>query len=117
MAATETEPTIYPAQNELVGLAVVVRRDWTAAQVSGAIIDAKTCGRTWAQVLVGMARLMVDPGAKPSELVPPAPDPQRANRPTRPVPAAAHADELEQARIDCERATAAHKAAMRGDDS
>lgn len=113
----DTEPKIYAAQNELIALAVAVRPDWTAAQVSGAIVDAKTCGRTWAQVVVGLSRLMVDPLARPSELTPPAPDPQRSNRPTQPVPAAAHADELERARIDCERATAAHKAAMRGDGS
>lgn len=116
MNATDTGPKIYAAQNELIALAVAVRPDWTAMQVSGAILDAKTCGKTWAQVVVGLARLMVDPDARPAELTPPAPDPQRANRPVRPVPAAAHADELERARIECERATARHKALERGDD-
>jgi hypothetical protein len=101
------------AMAELVALAVAVRTDWTAEQVQGALLNAKSNGFTWGQAIVGMARLMVDPQAVPAELVPPPKDPQR---PWVQPPGAAdnHRDELSAARVICAEATAKIRAAERG---
>lgn len=61
---------IRRAQDELVALAVAVREDWSAADVLGALCAAAPAGVTWEQALVGLTRLMVDPGAHPRELIP-----------------------------------------------
>ncbi|MEU8275707.1 hypothetical protein ACFYOK_10800 [Microbispora bryophytorum] len=96
---TVTPPAeIRTAIPELVALATAVRPDWAAADVQAAIVDAKTCGWTWAQALVGMARLIVDLDARPGELVPPNPDPQRSKAPQKPGRPADHADDLAAAR-------------------
>jgi len=99
-----TKPVLVAAMNELVALAVAVRPDWTADQVTAALVDAKTCGMTWAQALVGVARLIVDLDATPGELVPNHRDPHRS--PARPAVLQRHADALDRVREDCALAVA-----------
>lgn len=106
MTSTKTTPAeIQVALAELIALAVAVRRDWTPADVQAAVMDAKMSGLTWPQALVGLVRLLVDPVARPAELVPPKPDPQRPGPRTVADPAR-HADVLALARADCANAAA-----------
>lgn len=98
------KPVLVAAMNELVALAVAVRPDWTAEQVTGALVDARTCGMTWAQAVVGVARLIVDLDAKPGELVPTHTAPQRSN--PRPAVLERHANALDRVREDCALAVA-----------
>lgn len=107
---TATKPEIRAALGELVALAVAVRPDWTADDVQAALVDARTCGWSWAHAFVAMARLIVDPDAKPGELVPPHPDPQRAPL-HRPGSAESAAELLAEARELCDRASAKLRAA------
>lgn len=98
------KPTLFAAMNELVAFAVAVRHDWTDDQVTAALVDAKTCGMTWAQAIVGMARLMVDLDAKPGELVPTRTAPPRVI--ARPASLERHAEALDRVREDCALAVA-----------
>jgi hypothetical protein len=60
---------------ELTALAAAVRPDWDRANVGAVIANAAAVGMTWPQVLVALPRLMADPHARPSELVPDHRDP------------------------------------------
>ncbi|SDI40561.1 hypothetical protein SAMN05421505_14911 [Sinosporangium album] len=76
---TESAHTVARAVPELLDLATAVRSDWPYDEVQAVILAAHSAGLTWPQVLVGMARLLVDPAARPQELVPNHRD-QRARR-------------------------------------
>lgn len=107
-STNKAKPVLVAAMTELVALAVAVRPDWTADQATAALVDAKTCGMTWAQALVGMARLIVDLDAKPGELIPHHLDMQRsaAKLAAKPAALGRHAGELTRAREDCALASA-----------
>lgn len=103
MTSTNTAKLVA-AMNELIALACAARPDWTADQVTAALMDAKTCGMTWAQAIVGMARLIVDLDAKPSELVPHRAVPPRVT--ARPAALDRHTEALGRVREDCALAVA-----------
>ena len=98
-STNKPQPVLVAAMNELVTLACAVRPDWTADQVTAALVDAKTRGMTWAQALVGLARLLVDLDANPSELVPDHRDQHGST--ARPAVLKRHADALDRVRADC----------------
>lgn len=111
MTSTNTaKPHLVAAVSELGALACAVRPDWTVQEVTAALVDAKTVGMTWAQTVVGMARLMVDLHARPAELVPARPD---VRQPPRPAVLDRHSAELDKVREDCAAAAAKLKAEER----
>ncbi|WP_157253143.1 hypothetical protein [Nonomuraea typhae] len=116
MTSTNTaKPHLVAAVNELGALACAVRPDWTVTEVTGALVDARTVGMTWAQTIVGMARLIVDLQARPGELVPTRTEPPRSARRTAVLES--HASELQAARDACAAGTAKLKAAEQVSES
>lgn len=63
-------PEIFRATEELVALALAVRRDWTERDVRDALTRAAHKGVEWPQALTRLPQLMIDPRAMPGDLVP-----------------------------------------------
>lgn len=97
------EPHLVAAVNELGAMACAVRPDWPPADVTAALVDARVCGMTFAQTLLGLSRLIVDLSAQPRELVPLGEAPRTVHKP---AVLKRHAGELEQARQACAEASA-----------
>lgn len=66
----EALPEIYRATEELVTLALAVRRDWAERDIRDALTGAAHKGVEWPQALTRLPQLMIDPRAKPADLVP-----------------------------------------------
>ncbi|MEV7013345.1 hypothetical protein [Streptosporangium sp. NPDC051022] len=115
MTKTDDKPEILTAVPELIALALAVRRDWVANDVQAALVDAKVHGQTWPQALVGLVRLVVDPQARPAELVPAPLDPQRPGPRVVGDPQR-HAAALAAAKQACADGAAALKAAEKTGD-
>lgn len=116
MTETENKPEIFAAAPELIALAVAVRPDWAPADVQAALVDAKSHNQTWPQALVGLVRLVVDPDARPAELVPRPLDPQRPGPRVVGDPER-HADALAAAKRACADGSATLKAAEKTGDT
>lgn len=97
---TEGPDVPRPASHELLALAAATRPDWSPYALRDALAQARYQGMTWGQVLVVVARLMADPTADPSDLIPAvteawrhrrqAPGPETAQRGAAAVRAALH---------------------------
>ncbi|WP_435610932.1 hypothetical protein [Streptomyces sp. C10-9-1] len=98
-----TGPSVpQPASAELLALAARARPDWSTYALRDALAQARTHGMTWGQVLTTVGRLMADPDAQPTDLLPAVPEPWRQRR-RIPPPDTAH------------RGAAAVRAALRTD--
>lgn len=73
------------ASRELVALAMATRPDWSHDAVLQAIARAQYAAMPWPHVLLGLTRLMCDPGATPDELAHDAPRPWQARRLPQPA--------------------------------
>lgn len=115
MTKTDDKPPIVAATPELIALAVAVRPDWAPADVQAALANAHAVGQRWPQALVGLVRLVVDPDARPAELVPRPLDPQRPGPRVVGDPER-HADALAAAKRACADGSATLKAAEKTGD-
>jgi hypothetical protein len=88
MSTIKPKP-VQPAQAELLALAAVMRPDWQARDLEGALASAAANGWPWPRAFLATARLLADPAAGPRDLLAEIADPlQRHGRPLSPEAAA-----------------------------